>query len=63
MFFSSFKTVHAEESPMLIGCININTYKTVSMTATGNCFLGKNWQDIRLPSKEQMKVWKDLFTE
>jgi hypothetical protein len=54
---------HASENPILIGCIYTPTNKIIPMTPTGNCYLGKNWQNIMLPPREDMKVFLSMFSE
>lgn len=50
------------DKPTLIGCINTKTYKIVPMTATGNCYLGNNWQNIGIPPRSQIEKLKKLNT-
>lgn len=45
----------------LIGCINTVTLEIVSPTKKGNCYYGKDWQNILIPSRSEALVFLDVF--
>lgn len=52
------------EKPKVIGCINTLTYETFKPNKKGNCLtFGPNIQNIMLPPKSHIKIWKKVYNE